>query len=108
MLRLLRPVGVVGSILFAFPSIAGSVDTPRCHVDLAEADRLIHGIRLRENRCNRATDRLLRRNLRDMSEARRLMNPCLTAMIRAKTSVRSTPRSGISDTSSIRGAFDPF
>jgi hypothetical protein len=25
------------------------LDTPRCHGDLAEADWLIHGVRLREN-----------------------------------------------------------
>jgi hypothetical protein len=49
---------------------------------LAEADRLIHGIRLRENSVQQGDwprlRRLLRQNLRDMSQARRLMNPCLT------------------------------
>jgi hypothetical protein len=82
MIRLLRTIGVVGSILSAWPSIAGSVDTPRCHGDLAEADRLIHGVRLRENSVQpgdwQGLCRLLRQNLRDMSTARALMNPCLT------------------------------
>ena len=82
MFRLFRTLSVVGSILLPWPSIGGSVDTPRCDVDLAEADRLLHGIRLRENSVQQGDwqglCRLLRRNLRDMSEARRLMNPCLT------------------------------
>ena len=82
MLRLLRTVGVLGSILYAWPALAGSVDTFRCHLDLAEADRLLHGIRLRENSVQQGDwqglCRLLRQNLRDMSEARGLMYSCLT------------------------------
>jgi hypothetical protein len=34
MTRLLQTVGVVGSILYAWPGLAGSVDTPRCQVIL--------------------------------------------------------------------------
>ena len=49
MIRLLRTVSIAGAILGTGPSSAGSVDTPRCRGDLAEADRLIHGVRLREN-----------------------------------------------------------
>lgn len=82
MFRLVRTLSVVGSILYPWPSTASSVDTPRCHVGLAEADRLIHGVRLRENSVQhggwQGLCRLLRQNLRDMSKARRLMNPCLT------------------------------
>jgi hypothetical protein len=82
MIRLLRTVGIVGAIPGAGPSIAGSVDTPNCHRDLTEVDQLIHGIRLRENSVQQGDSqglcRLLQRNLRDMSKARQLMNPCLT------------------------------
>ena len=82
MIRLLRTVCMVGAILSACPTIAGSVDTPRCHHDLAEADRLIHGVRLRDNSVQQGDwqglCRLLQQNLRDMSTARQLMNPCLT------------------------------
>jgi hypothetical protein len=49
MFRPVRTLSVIGAVLYPWPSIAGSVDTPGCHVDLAEADRLVHGIRLREN-----------------------------------------------------------
>ena len=56
--------------------------SPGCHHDLAEADRLIHGVRLRENSVQQGDwqglCRLLQQNLRDMSTARQLMNPCLT------------------------------
>ena len=94
--RLVRTIGVFASILCAGPSIAGSVDTPRCHGDLAEADQLIHGVRLRENSVQQGDwqglCRLLQRNLHDMSKARQLMNPCLTATIMGKTSVRWMPR----------------
>ena len=68
--------------LFAEPSIAGSVNSAACNRDLAEADRLIHGIRLRENSVKQGDwaglCRLLRQNHKDMSRARDLMNPCLT------------------------------
>jgi hypothetical protein len=49
MFRLVRTLSVIGAVLYPWPSIAGSVGTPGCHVDLAEADRLVHGIRLGEN-----------------------------------------------------------
>ena len=82
MIRLLRTVSIGGAILGAGPSIAGSVDTPRCHGDLAVADQLLHGVRLRENSVQQGDwqglCRLLQRNLRDMSRARKLMDPCLT------------------------------
>jgi hypothetical protein len=82
MTRLLRTISVVGSILCAGPSIAGSVDTPPCHGDLAEADQLIHAVRLRENSVPqgdwRGLCQLLQRNLRDMGKAHQLMNPRLT------------------------------
>jgi hypothetical protein len=82
MIRLLRTVSIAGAILGTGPSSAGSVDTPRCRGDLAEADRLIHGVRLRENSVQQGDwqelCRLLQRNLRDMSRARQLMHPCLT------------------------------
>jgi hypothetical protein len=82
MIQLLRTVSIAGAILGTGPSIAGSVDMPRCQGDLAEADRLIHGVRLRENSVQhgdwRELCRLLQRNLRDMSRARQLMHPCLT------------------------------
>ena len=82
MFRALRAVGLPGPILLAAPSIAGTVDTPACNRDLAEADRLIHAIRLRENSVKQGDwaglCRLLLQNQKDMSRARDLMNPCLT------------------------------
>jgi hypothetical protein len=82
MIRLLRTVSMVGTILSACPTIAGPVDASRRSRDLAEADRLIHGVRLRENSVQQGDwqglCRLLQQNLRDMSTARELMNPCLT------------------------------
>jgi hypothetical protein len=57
MFRLVRTLSVIGAALYPWPSIAGSVDTPGCHVDLAEADRLVHGIRPRENSVPRGTGR---------------------------------------------------
>jgi hypothetical protein len=81
--QLVRTIGVFASIFCAGPSIAGSVDTPWCHGDLAEADRLIHGVRVRENSVQQGDwqglSRLLQRDLRDMSRARQLMYPCLTS-----------------------------
>lgn len=61
---------------------AGMVDTPTCRTDLGRADALIHGIRLRERRMSRddlpGACRLLRENLADMTQAGKLMEPCLT------------------------------
>ena len=82
MTRLLRTIGIFASTLCAEPSFAGSVDTPRCHDDRAAADRLIQGVRRRENSVHQGVwqglCRLLRRNLRYVSKARVLMTPCLT------------------------------
>lgn len=69
-------------VAVAMPVAAGVVDTPDCRRDLATADALLHAIRLRENSvqpgdyvglCN-----LLRRNLRDMNQAREPMARCMT------------------------------
>jgi hypothetical protein len=82
MIRLLRTVSIAGAILGAGPSNAGSVNTPRCRGDLAKADRLIHGVRLREHSVQQGDwqglCRLSRRNLRDISRACQLMHPYLT------------------------------
>ena len=61
---------------------AGIVDTYECRRDLAMADQLVHGVRLRENSV-KAGDfvglcRLLRRNLDDMVKARGPMARCMT------------------------------
>jgi hypothetical protein len=61
---------------------AGVVDTYECRRDLAMADQLVHGVRLRENSV-KAGDfvglrRLLRRNLEDMVKARGPMARCMT------------------------------
>ena len=82
MFRLLRVLGLLAAGLLAAPSLAGTVATPACNHDLAEADRLIHSIRLRENSVKQGDwaglCRLLQQNQKDMSRARDLMNPCLT------------------------------
>jgi hypothetical protein len=82
MFRLLWILALLAFIVPVSPGIAGSINTPACNRDLAEADRLIHGIRLRENSVKEGDwpglCRLLRQNDRDMSRARDLMNPCLT------------------------------
>ena len=82
MFRVLRILSLLASALPVSPGMAGSVNTPACNRDLAEADRLIHAIRLRENSVKRGDwdglCRLLRQNDQDMSRARDLMNPCLT------------------------------
>jgi hypothetical protein len=78
----LRLVLACGLVLSTASSLAGTVNTPRCNHDLAEADRLIHAIRLRENSVKQGDwtglCRLLRQNHSDMSRARDLMDPCLT------------------------------
>lgn len=79
---MLRIVAAALVVCAAVPAAAGSVDTPQCRRDLATADRLVHGIRLREAQFvagDMATNcRLLRRNLADMMEARGPMDRCLT------------------------------
>jgi hypothetical protein len=81
-LRLLWAAGLAGPALPVLPVDAGIVESPACRRDLAEADALVHAIRLRENSVSRGDwsglCRLLRQNLQDMSRARLLMNPCLT------------------------------
>lgn len=72
----------MGSVVPAVAVDGGIVETPTCRRDLAEADALLHGIRLRERSVSpgdwAGLCRLLRRNLQDMSRARGLMEPCLT------------------------------
>ena len=69
-------------MLLAAPAWAGVVDTPECRRDLALADRLVHGVRLRENSVQKGDFvglcRLLRRNLQDMTRAREPMARCMT------------------------------
>ena len=66
----------------ALPASAGIVDTPECRRDLALADQLVHGVRLRENSVQRGDFaglcRLLRQNLQDMIRAREPMARCMT------------------------------
>lgn len=84
--RGMQPVSwLLGSLLLAGGggnAHAAMVDTPTCRADLGRADTLIHGIRLRERRMSRddlpGACRLLRENLADMTEAGKLMEPCLT------------------------------
>ena len=76
--RLALAVALTG----APPADAGIVDTYECHRDLAMADRLVHGVRLRENSVQKGDFvglcRLLRRNLDDMVKARDPMARCMT------------------------------
>src|SRR5262245_45116694 len=66
----------------AMPVAAGIVDTPECRRDLALADRLVHGVRLREGSVQpgdyAGLCRLLRQNLQDMTRARDPMARCMT------------------------------
>ena len=63
-------------------AIAGVIDSPECHRDLAMADQLIHAVRLRENSVQQGDFvglcRLLRQNLQDMTRAREPMARCMT------------------------------
>jgi hypothetical protein len=63
------------------PAPAGIVETPECRRDLALADQLIHGVRLREKRVQPGDYvglcRLLRQNLQDMTRAREPMARCM-------------------------------
>ena len=62
-------------------AIAGVIDSPECHRDLAMADQLIHAVRLRENSVQPGDFvglcRLLRQNLQDMTRAREPMARCM-------------------------------
>jgi len=73
---------ILAVILGASPAGAGIVDTYECRRDLAMADRLVHGVRLRENSVQQGDFvglcRLLRRNLEDMVRARDPMARCMT------------------------------
>ena len=69
-------------LLMAPNVMAGMVDTPNCRADLAQANELTHAIRLRERRMSRddlpGACILLRQNVADMTQAGKLMEPCLT------------------------------
>jgi len=78
-----RPAGLVFlALVVAAPAGAGVVDTYECRRDLAMADQLVHGVRLRENSVQKGDFvglcRLLRRNLEDMVKARDPMARCMT------------------------------
>ena len=70
------------ALAVALPAGAGVVDSYECRRDLAMADQLVHGVRLRENSVQKGDFvglcRLLRRNLDDMVEARGPMDRCMT------------------------------
>jgi len=87
------------------PAAAQIVNTPQCRRDLATADRMVHGIRLREAQFvpgDMATNcRLLRRNLADMIAARDPMDRCLTGHDHGETVAQMD--ASIED---IRGAID--
>jgi hypothetical protein len=71
---------------------AGIVETPECRRDLALADQLIHGVRLRENSVQPGDYvglcRLLRQNLQDMTRARAPMARCMTGHERGENVVQ--------------------
>jgi hypothetical protein len=70
------------ALVVALPAAAGVVDSYECRRDLAMADQLVHGVRLRENSVQKGDFvglcRLLRRNLADMVKAREPMARCMT------------------------------
>jgi hypothetical protein len=70
------------ALAVAAPAGAGVVDSYECRRDLAMADQLVHGVRLRENSVQKGDFvglcRLLRRNLDDMVKARGPMDRCMT------------------------------
>jgi hypothetical protein len=73
---------LIAGMLIAAPAAAGVVDTLECRRDLAMADRLVHGVRLREPQ-TRPDDlsracRLVRQNLEEMVKARGPMDRCMT------------------------------
>jgi hypothetical protein len=81
-LRFRRAAAAVLVTLVTTSASAGIIDTHECRRDLAMADQLVHGVRLRENSV-KAGDfvglcRLLRRNLDDMVKARGPMARCMT------------------------------
>ena len=82
MSRNIARLTILAAALVATPAGAGIVDTYECRRDLAMADRLVHGVRLRENSVQQGDFvglcRLLRRNLEDMVRAREPMARCMT------------------------------
>src|SRR3954454_15605556 len=73
---------LIAGMLIAAPAAAGVVGTLECRRDLAMADRLVHGVRLREPQIrpddlSRAC-RLVRQNLEEMVKARGPMDRCMT------------------------------
>ena len=81
-MRPLKTVVMLLGVSVATPGLAGVVDSADCRRDLALADQLVHGVRLRENSVKpgdyAGLCRLLRQNLQDMSRAREPMARCLT------------------------------
>ena len=82
MRRSVARLTILAAMLGATPAGAGVVEAYECRRDLAMADQLVHGVRLRENSV-KAGDfaglcRLLRRNLDDMVKARGPMARCMT------------------------------
>ena len=75
-------VALLLALVSAAPAGAGIVDTYECRRDLAMADRLVHGVRLRENSVQQGDFvglcRLLRQNIVDMVKAREPMARCMT------------------------------
>src|SRR5262249_56848553 len=75
-------LAILAAMLSATPAGAGIVDTYECRRDLAMADRLVHGVRLRANSVQKGDFvglcRLLPRNLEDMVRAREPMARCMT------------------------------
>ena len=82
MSRTARHLALLLALVNATPAGAGIVDSYECRRDLTMADRLVHGIRLRENSVQKGDFvglcRLLRRNLDDMVKARGPMARCMT------------------------------
>ena len=82
MSRQLKHLVLLVALVTAAPADAGVVDSYECRRDLAMADQLVHGVRLRENSVQRGDFvglcRLLRQNLADMTRAREPMARCMT------------------------------
>jgi hypothetical protein len=69
-------------VLATLPAMAATVNSPACNRDLMRADQLIRGVAARENSVRKGDIaglcRLLRLNQTEMTQARDLMNPCMT------------------------------
>jgi hypothetical protein len=76
------------ALVVALPAAAGVVETYECRRDLAMADQLVHGVRLRENSVQKGDFvglcRLLRRNLDHLVRAREPMARCITGRDRGE------------------------